>query len=214
MLELLEQFAKAVPIEIFSGVGSFLEEIIAPIPSPFVMTTVGAVAQAQGLLFPRILIVVLVGAAAKTIASWIIYVISDKAEDVIIGKFGKFFGVTHKNIERMGQLFNNRWSMPLIALARATPFMSTSVVSVGCGVIKTPLKSYIIGTFIGSIVRNFFFVYIGLFGAEHLLALAEVPTIVKVLVFGAIGVGVVIAYKIKNKVSDKILENKEGKKEI
>lgn len=206
---LLEQFAASVPIEVFSIVGSFLEEIIAPIPSPFVMTTVGAVAQAQGLLWPRILLVALVGAIAKTFASWIIYMIADKAEDVVVGKFGKFFGVTQKNIERIGEIFNNRWATLLIALSRATPFMSTAVISVGCGVIKTPLRPYIVGTFIGSVIRNLFYIYIGLFGAKHLLAFAEVSTMVKVLILGLIAVGVFIAYKVKNNVSERILEKKE-----
>lgn len=208
IIALLEQFAKMVPIEVFSMAGSFLEELIAPIPSPFVMTTVGAIAQAQGLLLPRITIVVLVGAIAKTFASWLIYLIADKAEDLIIGKFGKFFGVTTGNIERVGELFTNRWSLWLIALARATPFMSTSIVSVGCGVIKTPLKAYLIGTFIGSIFRNFFFVYIGLFGASHLLDFAEVSTPVKIVILGLIVVGIFVAYRVKGHVSDKILDKK------
>ena len=43
----LEKLAQYVPLEVFTVVGTFLEEVIAPIPSPFVLTTAGTITKAQ-----------------------------------------------------------------------------------------------------------------------------------------------------------------------
>ena len=40
-------YADQVPVELFSFIGSFIEEVIAPIPSPIVMIVTGTIAQAQ-----------------------------------------------------------------------------------------------------------------------------------------------------------------------
>lgn len=53
--ETLMNSAKHLPLELSSFLGGIIEEIIAPIPSPFVMAAVGSVAFAQNKGFMTLL---------------------------------------------------------------------------------------------------------------------------------------------------------------
>jgi membrane protein DedA with SNARE-associated domain len=159
--------AETVPLEGYVFIGAAVEEIIAPIPSPIIMTFAGSIAQAQSYTPINLLILALVGAVGKTLASIIVYVISDKAEDIVVGRFGKFLGVTTKEIEQIGNAFNGgKRDTILLTLARAIPIMPTAPVSIVCGIIKLNIKAYILGTFLGTIVRNIFYLILGYLGVS------------------------------------------------
>lgn len=165
----LENLSQTINLQLFVVIGSFLEEIIAPIPSPFVMTTTAALAQAQNYVFLQLAVVILVASAAKTVSSFLIYLAADKLEDVVVGKFGKYIGVSHKLIEQIGGFLTGTWVDDfLMVLARALPFIPTSLVSVGAGVIKYSKKSFIITTFLGVIIRNSFYLWVGYVGITQL----------------------------------------------
>lgn len=163
----VESLATSVSLEVFVIVGAFLEELLAPIPSPFVMTTAAVLAQIQGYSWINYAVLILIASAAKTLSSYCVYVAADKAEDVILGKFGKFFGVSHAQVERLGQLLTKSWiDDVLLFLSRALPIVPTFPISVGAGVIKYNVKTYLILTFWGTCVRNLFYLWIALFGWE------------------------------------------------
>lgn len=162
---LLVSYAQKVPLEMFIFSGAMIEEILAPIPSPLVMTLGGSIALAQNLMWIKLLWLALIGAIGKTIGSWIVYFVSDKAEDVVVNKFGRFLGVTHKEIENIGKYFYGDWRDDLIILiARALPIMPTAPVSIACGVIKVNPRSYLLGTFFGTYVRNMMYLWLGFAG--------------------------------------------------
>ncbi|OGM24943.1 hypothetical protein A2627_03180 [Candidatus Woesebacteria bacterium RIFCSPHIGHO2_01_FULL_39_28] len=46
----IKTLANTTPLDLFVFVGPILEEIIAPIPSPLVMTTAGTLAHSQDLI--------------------------------------------------------------------------------------------------------------------------------------------------------------------
>jgi LPXTG-motif cell wall-anchored protein len=170
----LEAWAQHVPLEIFTFFGSFIEEVIAPIPSPFVPMLAGSIAKAQEHFFWYLTILSLIGAAGKVGGAWLVYVISDKAEDVVIGKFGRFLGVSHKEVESLGKKFNGGWRDGiLLFFLRTAPIIPSTVVSVCSGVIKIDMRVYIIATFMGTIVRDFFYLYVGFTGVETLRHLVE-----------------------------------------
>lgn len=159
--------ANHIAVEYFVAIGAAVEEIIAPIPSPIIMTLAGSVAKAQEKAALYLILLAIIGAVAKTLASWVVYYISDKAEDVVIAKFGKFVGITHKEVEKIGNYFSgSHKDMWIMALARAIPIIPTAPVSIVSGIIKLNIKSYLIGTVIGTFVRNLLYLYLGYFGAS------------------------------------------------
>lgn len=166
---ILMGYAQKVPLDLFVFGGAMVEEILAPIPSPLVMTLGGSIALAQKFPWMMLLWLALVGAVGKTLGSWLVYFVSDKAEDLVVGKLGKFLGVTHKEIENIGKYFYGDWRDDLIILlARALPIMPTAPVSIACGVIKVNLRSYLVGTFFGTCFRNVMYLWLGFAGLASL----------------------------------------------
>lgn len=169
ILAWLEQLSRTISLELFVVVGAFLEEIIAPIPSPFVMTIAAVLAQEQAYGFAALAWIIVLGAIAKTFSTYIVYVVSDKAEDIVVARFGKYVGLDHSQIEKIGRFFKGTWwDDVLLFLARAIPIIPTFPVSVAAGVIKYHVRGYLLATFLGSIVRNIFYLWIGYFGYEQL----------------------------------------------
>src|SRR5690606_32340582 len=160
--DILHQLAGVLPTEIFVAIGAFVEELVAPIPSPLVMTLGGSLAASQGKTLTYLGLLALLGAIGKTVGSWLIYLIADKAEDFVMNKIGKFVGVTHREVEIIGKHLNKGWRDDVILfLLRAVPIMPTAPVSIVCGLIKLNLRTYLTSTFFGTLVRNVFYLYLG-----------------------------------------------------
>lgn len=174
IMQWLETLAQTVSLEVFVVVGAFLEEIIAPIPSPFVMTTAAVLAQVQNLSVWNLGVLVVLAAIAKTASSVLVYVIADKAEDFVLTRFGKFFGISHQHIERLGFFLTKTWFDDVMLLvARALPVVPTFPVSFGAGVIKYSMRSFILMTFLGTILRNILYLWIAYFGWTYFQALKD-----------------------------------------
>jgi len=191
IISYLENIAKVVPLEIFTIIGSFLEEVISPIPSPFVLTTAGTITKAQNNPLIYILFIALIASASKTVGGWLLYAVTDKLEDIFIPRFGKFFGITHENIEKIGKYFNGtKRDWLALFILRSIPVMPSSPISVTCGFIKLNKKNFIISTFFGSIIRSLFFLYLGYTGLAASESLAKgldtTETIMKVVVVAGI----------------------------
>lgn len=170
----LENLAQQISVTQFVFIGSMVEEILAPVPSPLVMMLAGSIAasQASSLLF--LLWLAIIGAFSKTIGSWVIYILADKGEDLLVGKFGKFLGVSKADTEGLGKFINNGKRDDLaIFLMRAIPVMPTAPVSVIAGLIKINLKNYLLSTFLGLVVRNAIYLYLGYAGLGTLESLSE-----------------------------------------
>lgn len=163
----LEQSALVMPLELFIFVGSFIEEVIAPIPSPFILTLSGTIAAAKSLPLIALPYLALIGALGKTLGAWVLYYITDKLEDVILSKYGKFFGVTHKSVENIGKKFGKGWKDFFILLGlRSLPVVPSAPVSIVCGLIKINIKTYLTASFIGTFIRNSLFLYFGYAGVS------------------------------------------------
>ena len=159
----LTNFATQTPIVLFILVGSILEELVPPVPSPFVMTTAGALAKAQNYEWLPLLLLVLFASAIKTVASWVWYVLADKTEDVVVGNYGKKFGISHKRLEDIGKRLSKGVGDELaVLILRAIPIIPTSLVSIMAGFIKLEMKSFIWTTFLGMVIRNTIFILVGM----------------------------------------------------
>lgn len=162
IIDILHRLSGVLPTEVFVTVGAFIEELIAPIPSPLVMTLAGSLAASEGKTLTYLGVLAFLGAVGKTIGSWIIYHIADKSEDFVMNKLGRFVGVSHREIEIIGKHLNHGWRDDVILfLLRAIPIMPTAPVSIVCGLIKLHLRTYLVSTFLGTLVRNIFYLYLG-----------------------------------------------------
>lgn len=173
-IDFLHRIAEILPLPWFTFFGAFLEEVVAPIPSPLVMTLAGSLAGSAGSAMTYLGFIALVGAIGKTLGSYIVYVIADKAEDLVMGKFGKFMGVSSKEVEIIGKHLNKGWKDDVVLfLLRAIPIIPTAPVSLVCGLIKLNLRTYLTSTFLGTLVRNIFYLYLGYTSVNALESLNE-----------------------------------------
>ena len=185
-----------MPVEIFAFVASFFEELIAPVPSPFVMTIAGTMAAAQNAPIWYLLIIAAIAALGKTLAAIILFIVADKAEDVVLRRLGKYVGISHKQVEQIGARFTGRpRDYVTLLLIRATPIIPSAPISVICGLLGIRKKLFIISTYFGTIVRDFVYLYIGYTGVEAATAFIDgvegVSSIVTYIML-AVAIGLVV----------------------
>lgn len=138
---------------------SFLEEMIAPIPSTIVVFTAGLVLthglQGQEVAAMLLLKVILPASAGMTIGSLIPYFIARAGEKVVINRFGKYIGVDWSMIEKMKAWSAKHTSDEFIIFGtRAIPGIPTMVVSIVAGLAQIPVVEYMTYTFLGSVIRT------------------------------------------------------------
>lgn len=200
LLKWIELLSQQIPVTWFALIGSFIEEIIAPIPSPIIMTGSGSIIASQHLGLWMLAVVAVIGSFGKTVASWVLYLFADKAEDLLVTKWGKYIGISHKEIEGIGQYLNKGVRDDvMVFILRAIPLMPTAPVSLLAGLIKLPLKTYLLATFAGNIIRNLFYLYLGYVSLGTLESvqgnLDSMETIGKIILTIGLGLGVVWLYR-------------------
>ncbi len=197
--KILVSFSNKMPLELFAPFASMIEEIIAPIPSPAVMIVTGSIASVQEKTFYYLFLLAILGATGKLIGAIFVYYIADKAEDFFAGTIEKFFGVRHEDIESFGKRLSGGWKDYFVMfLMRALPIVPSSLISIGSGVLKIPMKVFIISTFFGSIIRDFIYIY---FGYASVSLIGDIikhsesaESIIQMIVFGAIFIGLIFIY--------------------
>ena len=161
----LEKLAQYVPLEVFTVVGTFLEEVIAPIPSPFVLTTAGSITKAQNNPISYILFIAVLASLSKTFGGWLLYKITDKMEDVFTSKFGRLIGITPGDVEKIGKFFNGtKKDWLVLFVLRSLPIFPSSPISITSGLIKIKMRTFLITTFTGTVIRNLCYLYLGYAG--------------------------------------------------
>jgi membrane protein DedA with SNARE-associated domain len=169
MFSYLEQItislSNYMPLTIFAPLASFIEEAIPPIPSPAIMIITGFLASVQNLSIHSIIFLCILGSIGKTVGAWLIYFIMDKVEDILSTRFGKFIGVTHQDIESFGaHLGKGPRDYIILTVLRALPVIPSTLISVGAGLLKIPLRLFLISTLVGSLIRNSVYLYLGFIG--------------------------------------------------
>ena len=165
--EIVKSYATALPLDVFAFLGSFIEEIIPPIPAPLIMTTAGSLVLAQHHAWIYLLWIAVIGSVGKTLASWVFYVLGEKFEHIVVGRFGKFIGINTQDVESLGKRFNGGWrdEIGLLTLRSIPVFPSVSV-SIVCGIIRLNMRAFIMATFIGTIIKNLIYLYAGYGGLQ------------------------------------------------
>ncbi|KKP59365.1 MAG: hypothetical protein UR54_C0028G0001 [Candidatus Roizmanbacteria bacterium GW2011_GWA2_34_18] len=177
------QIISQIPIELIVFFGSIIEEIFPPLPSPLllIITKIAAYNQKFSVLY--ILLLTSIAVFGKTIGSLFLYFLADKTEDIIVGRFGKWFNISHRDVESIGQRFTGSWKDTIILIfLRAIPIIPTTPVSLVCGIIKLNIRTYLISIFIGSFIRIFILLYLGV--AAYRSLITNVDNVIEVsLVF-------------------------------
>ncbi len=161
-IQLLERLSEHLPLPIFTFVGAFVEELIAPIPSPFVMTLAGSFVRSQGQHMSYLVLLAITGMIGKTIGCFLIYQISMRFEHVITHRFGKYVGLTQGQIDKISKRLQNSGRQNLtIFILRAAPIIPTAPVSIVAGLLQLEQRGYLIASAAGVFVRNVFYLYLG-----------------------------------------------------
>lgn len=183
---ILESYAQKVPVEVFSLLGTFIEEVIAPIPSPFVMATAGSIAAIQSKPFVFLVWLSFIGAIGKLFGALILYFVADKAEDLVVVKFGKFLGVNHNDVEKIGQILSKPRGTFFLFLIRATPVIPSAPISAIAGILKVEIKTYLLATFFGTLIKNIIYSLVGYSGLETyrmvLNGVDQIETLIEIVI--------------------------------
>lgn len=195
LIQYVNIFASSVPLPVFVFLGSFLEDIIAPIPSPMVMTLSGTLAQTRQYGILQIILLLLLSALGKTIGGYILYIVADKVEDVIPQKIRKIMGISHTQIEAMGaKIGKGRRDDIILFILRAVPAMPSLPVSLAAGILKINMNTYLWTTFLGTVVKNGIYFVIGYSGKEVMDKwsgkLSDYELAIQIIILASVVVGV------------------------
>ncbi|MEK7187432.1 MAG: VTT domain-containing protein [Patescibacteria group bacterium] len=138
---------------------ALLEEMIAPIPST--LTTVGAgfilltsYVDLGSVIVPALLFVAVPTALGMTIGGLLPYGIGYYGGNMIIHRWGKWFGITEQSVEKMKRYFNRGHADEVVLAAlRAVPIFPNSLTSGVCGLVHYPLRPFLLYSFLGGTVR-------------------------------------------------------------
>lgn len=176
-----------LPLELFVFVASFIEEVFAPIPSLAVLLITGSFAEVQGRTFLALIPLAIIASLGKTIGAVIVYFFADKIGERVVTKFGRYFGITHEAIKSFGnKITGSPRDYVLLSFFRALPILPSAVVSIGGGLLKIPLRVFVVSTFLGSIVRDSVFLYVGYTGTQLWSTLATNSASIESIVQGII----------------------------
>lgn len=181
--------AQVVPLPGFVFVASFIEEVVAPIPSPLVMLVAGALAKAQELGLGDMGLLILIATIGKTMGALCVYGIASTAEDIIVKRFPRFFGITRSDVEALRtKLSGTARDYLILTLLRALPIVPSVLVSAGGGLLKLPLRLFITTTLLGTVIRDGLYLYAGYVGTQTLVRIVDASARIEdyVLVFAAI----------------------------
>lgn len=169
----IKDYVMQVPLEWFVFSGSFLEEVVSPIPSMLITGIAGSLALMRHEDWRYLALLAILASSGKTIGAWLYYFFGDKGEDLLIGRVGRWFGVTHADVERVGARFTgHHWKDGgLLFLIRAVPFMPTTPFSVASGIFKMDIRVFLLATLSGYFVKDLGYVLAGYFGIAKLSTL-------------------------------------------
>ena len=164
------QIISQIPVELIVFFGSIIEEIFPPLPSPLLLIITKIATYNQKFTVPYILLLTSIATFGKTVGSFFIYFLADRTEDLVTSRFGKWLNISHKSVEDIGRRFNGSWKdIFILIFLRAIPIIPTTPLSFVCGIIKLNIRTFIATAFIGSFIRIFLLLYLGVAAYRSLI---------------------------------------------
>ncbi len=148
----VEWFVNPIYLLGFMGIFLFLaimaiQGLLVPIPSEIVLLSAGMI---WGVLFGGIM-----GVIGSMAAGLLCFYISRKGGRPLAEKF-----VGETILEMMDDMIQ-KYGMGFIIVARFLPFVAFDPISYASGLVDMDVKTYSLGTFLGSIPRAFFYSFLG-----------------------------------------------------
>lgn len=155
-----------LPLEVFVLIGTFVEEIISPVPSFLVLVPAGAAAAARDYDYWYLFVLMLFSACGRICGSVILYKLADKLEKVIFRR--RLFGVSHTQVETIGRRLGKGGRRDWITLftLNAIPIFPTAALSLVCGFLKINFRMFAFCSFFGTMINALIFMTIGYIGIQ------------------------------------------------
>jgi membrane protein DedA with SNARE-associated domain len=134
-----------------------LESALIPIPSEIIMPFSGFLVSEKKLDFT---ITVLAGSVGNLVGSLATYYLGQKIRRDVILRYGKFLLIREHHLEFAERVFKKHGSKITFA-ARLLPAVRTYI-SLPAGIGSTPIKTFIVYSFAGSLIWNLLLVYFGI----------------------------------------------------
>ncbi len=167
-----------------------LESTLIPIPSELVMPFAGFMAS-TGVF--SLWVVLVINSVAALTGSLICYSIGRAGGKPFVLKFGKWFFLKPKDLERIEAYFAKRGKATIL-IGRFLPVVR-HIISIPAGIAKMPVASFALQTFIGSTIWGSLLIFIGYFLGKNWEGVAKtfkrVDLVVGALIILAVGVLVV-----------------------
>ncbi len=200
----LLELAHTLPLELFVVLASFIEEVIPPIPSPSIVVLAGTLASVQSYTLPMLVTLVVLASLGKTIGAFMVYSLVKRIGIEAINRFGSFLHIAHADIESYGkQITGTARDYILLSTLRGIPIIPSVVLSVGSGILRLPIRVFVVGTFIGTLFRDTIYIVIGYTGAsvmkEFTLQTSFIETILTLCTLVACLYGIAIFRQKKRK---------------
>lgn len=153
----------------FLGVfyGSLLEEFFYIIPSSIVQRSAGALLLGGThfswlLVVKTMLLIGLPAAVGVVIGSLPYYALGYFGGKPAIEKWGRWLGISWQGVEELDRRLAKNWLDDLIFIGlRALPILPSVLLSFGPGVLRLSLRTYLIGSLIGTFIRASVMGFIG-----------------------------------------------------
>lgn len=194
MIESLINFIQTYLVPL-GGLGVFaasvLEEVLAPIPSAVVTFTSGFLLVSGpinlGSLITLLLKVAIPASLGVTLGSLFAYAVAFYAGKPVLDRWGKWFGLSWNDILKLQQKFSKSSFDELSLFAvRAVPIIPSIVISAFCGLVRFPLRSYILYSFAGLLVRTAVLGFAGWQVGKLYFQYAKTVALFENFIFGAI----------------------------
>ena len=185
-------------------VASVIEEVIAPIPSPLIITMSGFLfvtgPLSWGVIYALIFKVAIPSALGVTLGSYTIYFIARFGGKFFIEKWGKYIGLYWTDIEKFqNRLSGTRRDEVFIGIARVIPFVPSVAISAFCGILEMNVFKYFIISFVGVFFRG---IILGILGwqvgnvyEKYAQTISSIENTVLISTILAIGIFIVLKYR-------------------
>lgn len=164
-LAIIEAIRQNGPVSVFWG--GLIEQVISPIPSVLIPMSAGFILvpakvtllTALGQIYHQISLPYAIGA---TLGSSVLYLAAFYGSRVLIKKFGKFFGLSLKHVDRFKNKFTRGFKDELIIfLLIILPATPISLVAASCGVIGIKAVEFYLLILLGTFFRSFLLGWLG-----------------------------------------------------
>jgi membrane protein DedA with SNARE-associated domain len=169
-----------------------IESVIVPIPSELILPFAGFLVGEGVAVEPltgqhwSLPLVVAAGTLGATVGGLIAYAIGYWGGRPIITRWGRVFGVTVEDLDRM-EAFFAKYGVAASLIGRLIPVVR-SLVSFGAGVGKMPILPFTVFTFLGSLPFTFVLVFVGVQLGENWESIGAVLKQFEYVILGILAV--------------------------